>query len=264
MNSVNGYKQWIMTIVTMTAFAFFSVYLPPEMQSWMFLAYMLVFFGIYMAMAGLGTKKILQDIEYVSKGKLLYEADKKEVFKVKAKDSRLTEELKEQTKQSMAQFLPMMIYLSIFIFIIYVPSIRETLITLPYERLKPVIGDDKLSRFAAYLLFYFILMAIQLVPLRLLSGRGTFRGSQLLMPSKYRVTDRGIIMDDRMAIRFPLLLKAIRVNRSRRFVEIKLRNLPGTPTAQTGEVRLRLYTNKVEDLAEILKSRASLEDSLTE
>lgn len=261
---MNGYKQWVMTIVTMTAFAFFSVYLPPEIQSWMFLAYMLVFFGIYMAMAGLGTRKILQDIEYVSKGKLLYEADKKEVFKVKAKDGRLTEELKEQTKQSMAHFLPMMVYLSIFIFIIYVPSIREALITLPYEKLKPIIGDEKLSRFAAYLLFYFILMAIQLIPLRLLSKRGTFRGSQLLMPSKYRVTDRGIVIDDRMAIRFPLSLRTIKVDRSRKFVEIKLKNLPGAPAMQTGEVRLRLYTNKTEELAEILKIKMSLGDALAE
>ena len=105
-------------------------------------------------------------------------------------------------------------------------------------------------------MFYLILMILFMSVSRF-SGGGAME--TMTIPSQYRVTRRGLIIDERLAYRFPLKVKRISRDKSRKYVELVVSGTPGFKQSRVTS-KIRLYTNRVEELYKILKSNVEIEE----
>ena len=66
------------------------------------------------------------------------------------------------------------------------------------------------------------------------------------------------MIEERLAYKFPLKVKQVNKNTSRKYVELII---SGTPTFKQSGVtsKIRLYTNRVEELYKILKANVEIE-----
>ena len=249
MNLRNVLNNFVLPIIMTMVFSFISVYLPSSLVGLVFMGYFIVFMTVYAVFAGMQFKRILKDLEYVSDGITLFEESKEKVFQIKSRDKELLEESRLEIKKASPRLL---IFFAILLFIIlvsYVNQVRYYIIILPCEYLKGVLLDEKLARFIVYLLFYCFLYIIQLIAFRR-SGTPSLRLTSFI-PSQYKITDRGMILDNSYALKFPLEVTEFKVNKSRKFVEFTLKSKGSTSQIISGKVRL--YSSRIEELAKILK-----------
>ncbi|MEZ0345693.1 MAG: DUF2208 domain-containing protein [Infirmifilum sp.] len=239
--------QYALGLVLMIAFAYMNANYPDK--TWLFFTlYLLVFMGIIFLVTGRQARNIFRDLEEVQRGETIYQADPDLSLKLREKDVEKTQgELAAQFKASMIPMITMILFLMVF----YIPQLREAFSSLG----SMLTQDPKTATFYSFLsmygLFYFISLVTGLYTRRIQAKTGT-----LTIATKYKVTTRGIIVDERLPVKFPLT-GTIATDNKRKFVEIILKQqVMGTEVKQ----RIRLYTPEPSKLASLLKEKGGLQD----
>jgi len=248
--------SYLLNIGLLAIFAFISVYVPQNIYSFVILIYILVFLAVNFIIVGISAKKIFKDLVYVSEGETIFEETKKTVQLLRRKDKLLVQESKLELKSYVKNVVAVILMFLIIMLIVNVPLLRETIISVPREFFLTHLKDEKVSLFLSYMIFYLILMVVSMGFSRTLGKGGAME--TVTIPSQYRVTKRGLVIDERLAYKFPLKVKRISRDASRKYVELVV---SGTPAfGQSGVTsRIRLYTNRVEELYKILKSNVEIE-----
>jgi len=213
----------------------------PEHTGLFFVLYFLVFMGVLLLLTGRQARGILREIEQVSKGEVIYEVPASEVAKLREKDFENTRpELAAQAKYAMMPFLIILLFLTLY----SLPWVRDTFLSIG----ESLTQDVKLANFLSFLTFYGVFYVLSVV-VGTLARRSQSRTGTLQIASKYRVTSRGIIIDDRLPIAFPIKGR-MTVNTRRKFVELELeQQIMGSKVKQ----RVRLYNPEPSKLAALLK-----------
>ncbi len=248
--------NYVMTIVMILLFSYLSA-LAPQWLSIIFPAYIIAFMAIYFIITGLSVKRMFKELDYVSKGVTLFEESKERVLAIRRRDRKLLEESKVEMKGFALQFLGFFILIIFFTLIVSSAEFRYLLIDFPSKVYQNIIKNPGWALFLSYVTFYTFLFIIQFVILKISGKKGGLTRVSLLIPSKYKITNRGLIMDDSIAIKFPLELSDLRVNRSRKFVEFVIRSMPGISYGGVMS-RVRLYTTKIDELADIIKKYSKI------
>ena len=232
--------QYGLGMALMVIFAYVNANYP-EHTGLFFTLYFVVFMGILLLLTGRQARGILRDIEQVSKGEVIYEAPSTEVAKLREKDFENTRpELAAQAKYAMLPFLAILLFLVMY----SLPWVRDYFLNLG----RSFTDDAKLANFLSFLMFYgvfYIFSVATGIAARKFQGKtGT-----LQIASKYKVTTRGLLVDERLPIVFPVKGR-ITVNSRRKFVELELeQQVMGTRVKQ----RVRLYNPEPSKLAALLK-----------
>lgn len=236
--------QYLLGLVLMVFFAYMNANYPDK--TWLFFTlYLLVFMGIIFAVTGRQAQNIFRDLEEVKKGEVLLQADPDQSLALREKDMEKTQgELAAQLKVTMIPMITMILFLIVF----YVPSLRQAFNSIG----QMLTQDQKTANFYSFLsmygLFYLLSIITGLYTRRLQSKTGT-----LTIATKYMVTTKGIIVDDRLPIKFPLK-GTISADNKRKFVEITLtQQVMGSTVKQ----RIRLYTSEPSKLASLLKEKGT-------
>lgn len=248
--------SYLLNIILLIVFAFISVYVPPNIYYFVMLAYFLVFLSINFVIVGVSAKRILKDLVYVSEGKTIFEESKKTIQLLQRKDKLLAQESRVELKTYAKSILSMILVLVIMFSIVYIPQLRETMISIPRDLFLTYFKDEKISLFFSNIIFYLILMILFMSVSKSFGGGGSME--TMTIPSQYRVTKRGLVIDERLAYRFPLKVKRISRDKSRKYVELVVSGTPGLKQNRVTS-KIRLYTNRVEELYEILKSNVEIE-----
>mgnify|MGYP000330093238 CR=1 FL=1 len=243
--------SYVLGIAAMVAFAYMTSYYP-EMLSTFFIAYMGVVLLATLLITGKSASRLVKDLEYVSAGRKIFSAKKDTVNKLKLLDSEnLAKELKGQSVLALLYIIPLIVFFAV----VFLPGAREGIIGVFRGLFGGFIADEHLLSFMSYLAFYFLFFLFSLCTTLL--SRVTYRtlGGMLIVPQKYLVTDRGLILDDRTPLKFPLKDALLKLDERRRFVEITVKS-----SAQgTGTVRYRLYTRQPQGLYSLLSKMLSEE-----
>lgn len=238
------YLSYALGLAAMVAFAYLTSYYP-EMLSTFFIAYMGVVLLATLLMAGKSASRLVKDLEYVSAGKKVFSAKRDTVNKLKLLDSEnLAKELKGQSLLALLSIVPLIVFFAV----VFLPGAREGIINIFKGLFGSFVDDEHLLSFMSYLAFYFLFFLFSLCTTLL--SRITYRtvGGMLVVPQTYLVTDRGIILDDRTPLKFPLKNALLKLDERRKFVEITVKN----PAQGTGTVRYRLYTRQPQGLYSLL------------
>ncbi|AKG38763.1 MAG: DUF2208 domain-containing protein [Infirmifilum sp.] len=238
--------QYLLGFVLMVLFSYMNAHYPDK--TWLFFTlYLLVFMGIIFFVTGRQAQNIFRDLEEVKKGEIIYQADPDQSLKLREKDMEKTQgELAAQFKVSLIPMLTMILFLMVF----YIPSFRQFFQNIG----NTLTQDQKMAMFYSFLAmygsFYLISMITGLYTRRVQSKTGT-----LTIATKYTITSRGIIVDDRLPIKFPLK-GSIGTDNKRKFVEITLiQQVMGSQVKQ----RIRLYTPEPSKLANLLKEKGMMQ-----
>ncbi|MEM0377618.1 MAG: DUF2208 family protein [Thermofilum sp.] len=234
--------QYLIGIVLMVMFAFISAMFP-EQTGLFFILYFAVFMGILFLVTGRQARGILRDIDYVSKGALVYEAPRDEVLKLRERDFQYTRpELSAQMKYAMLPFLSIVLFLVIY----SVPQTRELFMGIGSSLTR----DERLASFFSFLALYGFFYAASTL-IGLYARRVQARVGTLSIATTYRITSAGLIVDERLPVKFPIEGRVV-VNTRRKFVEIEMeQSVMGSKVKQ----RLRLYHPEPSKLAALLKTR---------
>ena len=249
-------SRYLLSLGVIVFFSLISVYLPPWAYSWVVLAYLVTFMAINMVVVGISARRLLRDLEYVSGGRVLFEETKRRVQLLKRKDRKLEEESRSQLRSQAKSMLGLLLTFVVIMVLFGTPQMRNLVVSVPKELIMGFVSDEKAALFLSYLLFYLLLMVASTLVTKPFGAGGV--QETLVVPSEYVVTERGLIIDNSIAYRFPLRAKGLNVSPSRRYVELVL---SGAPALRKGGVtsRVRLYTSKFEELYKILKSNVVLE-----
>ncbi|HIC98490.1 MAG TPA: DUF2208 domain-containing protein [Pyrodictiaceae archaeon] len=164
-------------------------------------------------------------------GRIFYE--EKNTREVMVRDEKLIEEMRVQSRMLTLTFATLVIAIAIFWVAGYFHSEFTAFV-------RAAISDN--IYFAEFLYWVIVLEIIGIVNLAL--RKVMMPKQQLpLMPNRYIVTDRGIVIPGVMgfALKFPLEGYSIKLNEERNFVEIEGKGL-----------RLRLYTSRPRRLYDII------------
>lgn len=242
------YLTYAIGIALMVLFAYMTSYYP-QMLSTLFFVYIVAVLGITFLLTGKSAARMVRDIEYISKGKRLFSARKETINKLKILDAEeLSRELRGQSTFMAIYFLPMILVLAL----IFIPGIRDAIIGSLEGLFGDLAHDKHLARFIAYLTFYSLFYVVSLSSMVASKVVQRKYGGMLMVPQSYVVTDRGLILDERTPIKFPLTDAKVSINEKRNFVEIELKSAQ-QPTG--GVVRYRLYTRQPRVLYDILRER---------
>ncbi|MCD6208942.1 MAG: DUF2208 family protein [Thermoproteales archaeon] len=241
---MNRYIMYVVGIIATVIFAWLSSF-RPDLLSLMFIGYIVIVFGATFLITGKSAARIVKDLEYIEKGQKLFTARKESVNKIKIMDPRLNEDLKTQGIIMILYFIPTIIIFAL----VFIPGFRDQFLSSVSSLILPYVGEKQTSLFFAYLTFYGMFYVIS-IGFNLFS-RLFYRGKGVIMiPSEYVVTDRGIIVDKKTPLKFPLKGN-IHLNESRKFVEI----IVDSPQPGMQKVRYRFYTQQVKKLYEILRGQ---------
>jgi uncharacterized membrane protein len=232
--------QYGLGVALMVVFAYMNANYP-EHTGLFFTLYFVVFLGVLLLLTGRQARGILRDIEQVSRGEVIYEAPSAEVAKLREKDFENTRpELAAQVRYAMLPFLAILLFLIVY----SLPWARNAFLNLG----RSVTEDAKLANFLSFLAFYGVFYVFS-VATGILARRFQSRTGTLQIASKYKVTTRGLLVDDRLPIAFPVKGR-ITVNSRRKFVELELeQQVMGSRVKQ----RVRLYSPEPSKLAALLK-----------
>ncbi|OYT61699.1 MAG: hypothetical protein B6U69_03130 [Thermofilum sp. ex4484_15] len=250
-------KQYLISLVTLEVLVFITAFLP-SLSGLFFILYFIMIMGVTALLTGKAAKKTLKDLKYISSGVKLYEEGKETIAKIRERDYMLKRELGVQSKAMMLQLLASVIFMIIF----FVPNLRNAIVYGIGDNFKALVGSaigkelkEKLALFVGYQAIYLSFFLISILTTELTSKYLTRKGHKnLMVSSHYVVTDRGIIIDGRLPIRFPVDLSKLRVNAPRGFVELEIGEVTSSsPMGGRGASRVRLYASKPKELASIIK-----------
>jgi len=248
--------SYLLNIAMLAFFAFISVYVPRDMYFLVTLIYLIAFLAINFVIVGISAKRLFKDLVYVSEGKTIFEETKKTIQTLQKKDKLLVQESKVELKSYAKSILVTVLMFIIMMLIVYVPQIRELIISIPKDLFLACFKDEKISLFFSNIVFYLILMLMFMSISKSLGGGKVME--TMVIPSYYKITKRGLLIEERLAYKFPLKVKQVNKNTSRKYVELII---SGTPTFKQSGVtsKIRLYTNRVEELYKILKANVEIE-----
>ncbi|RLF08265.1 MAG: hypothetical protein DRJ64_01395 [Thermoprotei archaeon] len=241
--------NYIIGLVLMIVFAYINAYYT-QYSSLLIIAYFVVMGAIMFIFTGRSASKMLREIEEVRTGNVLVRVDKEGGEKIKLKDIRiLSEELKEQGKLTLVSLATFGI---VFVFFFIIPrgfflSIAQMLTT-----------DMNTAVFISYIFFYLLLYLLSISSSLITWFYSKKQKGFLMVPSTYIVTDRGIVVDRRMSIKFPLDKSKIILDSKRKYVEI---SVSSSQAGATMESRIRLYYLKPKELYDIIMRHCLSEES---
>ncbi len=232
--------NYILGIVLMFVFAYINTYYV-QYSNLLMIAYFVIMGAIMFIFTGRSTSRMLKDIEEIKKGNIIFEVGREEVEKVKLKDMNvLADELKEQGKMTLISMIPV-----IFIFIILMFNPRQFLLSLA----KMLTSNENLVNFMSYIFFYMLLYAVSITSTLFTRFYSKKQRGFLMIPSRYIITDKGIILDGRSSVKFPIKKENIRYDNKRKYVEILTSTTQGGSTIKS---RVRLYYSKPKEIYDIL------------
>lgn len=238
--------QYILGVALLLLFAYVNAMFP-EYTTAFFILYFAAFMGILLVVTGRQAKGILKDLEYVSSGALIYEAPRDEVLRLRERDFEYTRpELSAQVRIALLPFL-----LIIAFFVLYsLPQVRNFFAALA-SSLTP---SRNLALFLSFVMLYGLFYVASVLS-GLYSRRLQARVGTLSIASTYKITSNGLIVDDRLPVKFPIKGRVV-VNARRKFVEIEMeQRVMGSTVKQ----RLRLYHPEPSKLAALLRAGGSRE-----
>ncbi|UNQ72959.1 DUF2208 domain-containing protein [Infirmifilum sp. NZ] len=242
--------QYLLGLVLMVLFAFMNANYPDK--TWLFFTlYLLVFMGIIFLITGRQARSIFRDIEEIKSGEVLLEANPEEVLRLREKDMDKTQgELAAQVKASLIPFVTMILFIVVF----YVPPLRSFFSSIGSS----LSTDQRTANFYSFLAMYGAFYVLSLIT-GLYTRRLQARTGTLTIATKYVITTKGIIVDDRLPVKFPIQ-GSLKTDTKRKFVEVTLKQqVMGNEVKQ----RVRLYTPEPSKLASIIKVKGLGEDSLS-
>jgi len=234
--------QYLIGLVLLVVFAFLNANFP-QYTSWIFLLYFIALMSIMFVLMGKQTQTLLKDLDEIKKGETLYKSNMEEVVKLREKDLQNTQpELMGQFKATLVPFFSLLV----FIFVFYIPQVRDFFFQAG-RMLAPV--DTKMASFFEYLFLYGFFYVISLIS-GLYTRRLQAKTGTLVIATNYVVTSKGVIVDERMPIKFPLKGNIV-VDSRRKFVELEtVQQVMGSTVKQ----RIRLYASEPSKLANLLKT----------
>jgi len=208
--------------------------------------------AIMMIAAGRSASKVIKDINYIQESEKILEVDSGTIRKLKEKDLLVFEEEKAQYLASLIALVPMLIIMAIFL----VKWIRDALLQSVRSVVTSFVPDDQLATFASWLMFYSLFFII--AQGSYLTTRVYFKMKKvtpLTVASTYTITQKGLIIDNRLPLKFPLKNAKLSVNTKRKFVELEIKGVssPSMPAQQTS--RIRLYASNPKEIYKILKDK---------
>ncbi|MEM1509418.1 MAG: DUF2208 family protein [Thermofilaceae archaeon] len=241
-------KTWINALISLALLVAFSYVSSnhPEFSSWFFIIYMVAMLIVTTAIAGRSAATLLRDAEFVKSGKPLLTISKEEATRLRARDRELEKELSKQAKPLIIQ--PLVLFALLFVFI--VPGLRDTLVTSLSDVFFSFFQNQRLQLFAAFTALYGTFMTVSYLTNYVINKSLQKMGGKLEVPAYYMLTDKGLILEDRIPLKAPLKVEEMKVDARRRYVEIKLRSIPAAG-GSTG--RIRLYTDNPRELENRLR-----------
>jgi uncharacterized membrane protein len=237
--------QYLIGVVLLVVFAFLNANFPGY-TSLIFILYFVALMLVMFVLMGRQTRGLLKDLDEVKSGEVLYRSDTSEVLKLRERDLQNSQpELMAQFKASMIPFASLLILILVF----YIPQLRDFFLQLG-KVLAP--ANEKMASFFEYLLLYGFFYIVSLVSgfyaRRLQSKTGT-----LVIATSYTVTSKGVVVDERMPVKFPLKGNIL-VDSRRKFVQLEtLQQVMGTTVKQ----RIRLYSPEPSKLASLIKTSST-------
>ncbi len=232
--------QYVLGIVAMVVFAYISSYYP-QYNTEMIIAYFILMTLMMFALTGKQAGQLMRDMQEIQAAEVVYKVRKETSAKLKEKDfAKLKEEMAGQWKSILVGFVPLIALIMVF----YIPPLRDAFFSLG-----GLFTEDKqLANFISFLILYGIFYVVS-VPLSLINMRRQARHGTLNVANEYVVTEKGILVDGRLPIRFPLPGK-VEVNNRRRFVEV---HTIQETMGMNIKTKVRLYTPEPAKLARILR-----------
>lgn len=235
-----NWKMILLTQVAMIAMSFvLSLY--PQYFLPVYILYIIVIMGItsYMAMK---SNPLLRERKYlgeIANSRSLFE--EKKASELIQKDEEYMKMMQQFAMSSFRSFLYMILYI-IFIFVFYEEVLLKIVSSAPTQYDKLIIYIVYFEAIYLFNLFvYRRLIKIQML--------------EIMAPQSYKVTEKGIISTDRSGVFLHsrhLLNAEIKENREKRYVEINA-------TEAKLPYKLRLYTNEIDRLLEVLERVKKLE-----
>lgn len=243
--------QYLIGIVAIVFFAYINSYFP-QYTFQFFIAYMVVMMLVMFAVMGKQAGKMFEQMQEIQMGEPLYKIEQTTIVKLKEKDfAKLKEEMSAQWKNMMTSFLPILVVLAIFT----IPQLRDTVMSIGQS----IYGEGQMATFISFLFLYGIFYIIS-IPMTLVNRRRQAREGTLTIANQYIVTDKGIIIDNRLPIKFPIEGE-IKTDNKRKFIEIHTKqSYMGTTIKQ----KIRLYTPEPSKLARIIKQHSTQQQTTTQ
>lgn len=234
--------QYIVGIALMVLFAYINAMFP-EQTGLFFALYFFAFMGILFLITGRQAKGILRDIDYVNRGTLVYVAPRDEVLKLRERDLENTRpEISAQMKYAMLPLVSVILFFAVY----SIPQIREALMGVGHA----ITPDTKLAAFFSFLTLYGVFYLASIL-IGTYSRRAQARVGTLSIATTYRITSQGLVVDERLPLKFPIQGR-VTVNTRRKFVEIETeQSVMGMKVKQ----RLRLYHPEPSKLAALIKTQ---------
>ncbi len=242
---------YLLSIIAMIFFSYITTYYQ-QYASMIFLGYFILMMAIMMIAAGKSASKVIKDMNYIQEGKRILEVDSETIRKLKEKDYLVFEEEKTQYMANLITFIPMLLIMAIFL----IRWLRESLFQGVRAFVGGFVSDEQLAVFASWLVFYSLFFVI--AQGSYLITRVYFKTKKLTpltVASTYTITQKGLIIDNRLPLKFPLKNAKLTINTKRKFVELEIEGIPsaGMPSSQVS--RIRLYTSNPKDVYKILKDK---------
>ena len=242
--------QYAFNILLLEIFVLVSAFFP-QYSGMFFFLYFIALMGVILLITGRSTRRIIKDLEELTDAEVILKVDQDTVLKLRAKDRAYKEEMGKQVKYQLMYFMLM-------IFLIVLFSSGELRATI-FSWARFIVGDKNqvLLNFLQYQILYLIFFAFSFSGYRILGSVSKEKTPfSITVPSRYIVTTKGIIIDDRLPLKFPIEVKNWRVDNSRRFVELELSSHPFAAGGALGTAttfRLRLYSQRPRELWDVLK-----------
>ncbi len=243
--------QYLIGIVAIVFFAYINSYFP-QYTFQFFIAYMVVMMLVMFAVMGKQAGKMFEAMQEIQRGETIYRIEQATIAKLKEKDfHKLKEEMSTQWKTMMLSFIPLLLVITVF----SIPQLRDAVMSIG----RSIYGEGQMATFVSFLFLYGIFYVIS-VPMTIINRRKQAKEGTLTIANSYIVTDKGIIIDNRLPIQFPIEGE-IKTDNKRKFVEIHAKqSYMGTSVKQ----KIRLYTPEPSKLARIIKQHSIQQQTTTQ
>gem|GEM_PF-1141365 len=258
-----SYKQYLISIGVMQLFVIFSTYFP-EYFFYFFITYTILMTVVLVIYVGRRAKPLIKDLETVMQGRAIYKVKREELQEIMLKDPEYLEVMRKKLKVGVIQWVFFMISLAIFLTPYLREGLRYGITTMLLHSLKgkqiPYIlgGVEKLSLLVSYELLYMSFMLIALMMSRIAKILMRDRVG-VIIPNTYTLTDRGIVIDNRIPLKFPIEIINYRIKR-RKYLEIELKEQIGREFMQPTR-RIRFYSKSPGKLWTLIRDLCNVSSS---
>ncbi len=236
--------QYLLGIVAMVVFAYIASYYP-QYNTQLFIGYFILMTVIMFAFTGKQAGQMMRDLQEIQAAEVVYKVKRDTIAKLKEKDFHLLkDEMAGQWKSMLVSFVPLIAIIAVF----YIPPLRDAFFSVG----KMFSSEERMANFISFLFLYGIFYVFT-IPLSIINMRKQATRGTLSVAGEYVVTEKGIIVDNRLPIKFPVKGK-IDVNSRRKFVEIHTTQSTMGVNVKT---KIRLYSPEPGKLARIIREKSS-------